>query len=107
MSSKMGPEKSKTPLKPVSVGATGWSRTGLSVKRESTLLGWSRELGCRKSSSSLSVSKYFGAAGPFLLGQTTDLPRASGVGTADWKQSFYVSPGLEGKTEGLGRHCVF
>lgn len=77
------------------------------MKRESTLLGWSRELGLRKSSTSLSVSKDFGAAGLFLLGETTDLPLASGVGTADWKQSFYVSPGLEGKTEGLWSHCVF
>lgn len=42
-----------------------------------------------------------------MLGETTDLPLASGVGTADWKQSFYVSPDLEGKTEGLGSHRVF
>lgn len=69
------------------------------MKRESTLLGWSRELGLRKSSSSLNVSKDFGAAGLFLLGETTDLPLASGVGTADWKQSFYLQGGVQ-------RRCV-
>lgn len=44
--------------------------------------------------------KGFGGSRAVLLGRTTDLPLRSG-------QSFYRSPGLEGKTEGLGSHCVF
>lgn len=53
------------------------------MKRESTLLGWSRELELRKSSSRFSVSKDFREAGLFLLLQTTNLSVASGVGTTD------------------------